>query len=542
GRHPRGGVETGDKTAPLPKPAMTWQRAAFWAAVIFVPLALAAGGLIYWKHSEVQVRIDQAEGASQIAKGLFDGGEYEAAAKNYLDILYKFPDLKSIVIDADQHVSMARAEQALKKKEWDTADKCANDAKDKEAPPSWQSNFRARFQKLRDVEEKLNLADAADKAGDFEKARGIIDELMARFSDLKLGDQILQLQEKIALRAYRSLVDKGKQAYTNRDYVGARGFFDQARQQRETPEVLELLKKVDTAAKLTEKYNEAEAALAAGKWSEAAKAYSDCILLAPSEFYRTKMNKAKAEALATEAKTFVDNNLTEDAKKRYTQVLALNPQHAEALKYLKDLGQAENLAGFIKAGDDAKAAEQWDPAINSYNQALALVAAADEAARKALTDKVTECKLRSALGKAREALGQNDFAKARQYLDEAKAVSDTQEVKDLGAQVDSREQYLQHLNTGKELLSQANYVKALAEFQAAQKIENTPEVQELIRECQYRRNLASGKLLLDTRKYAEARAIFLIAQRFRDTAEVAANIKVAEDLQKKAQKAESGGP
>jgi hypothetical protein len=101
---------------------------------------------------------------------------------------------------------------------------------------------------------------------------------------------------------------------------------------------------------------------------------------------------------------------------------------------------------------------------------------------------------------------------------------------------------MQHLNVGKELLQQANYVKALAEFQAAQKIENTPEVQDLIRECQYRRNLASGKVLLETKKYAEARGIFKIAQTYRDTPEVQALIKVAEDLLKKAQKAEASGP
>jgi tetratricopeptide (TPR) repeat protein len=437
---------------------------------------------------------------------------------------------------------MARAEEALAKKEWERADKAANDAQAREADPRWQNDFRARFQKQRDIEERLNQADAAEKTGDYEKANTIITELMTRYADLKLSDRIVQLQEKIALREYRSLVDQGKQQYAGRDYAAARTFFDKARQQRETPEVIELIQKVDIATRLTEKYTEAEKAAAAGKWPDAANAYAECLKLAPSEVYRTKMNNAKAEALAADARTLKENNLLEDAKKKYTEVLGFNPQHPEALNFLKVQGQAENLARFTKAGDDAKAAEQWDAAINNYNNALALVDAKDDAARKALTDKVAECKLRSALGKAREALGQNDFAKARQYLDEARAASDTQEVKDVEAQVVSREQYMLHLNVGKELLQQANYVKALAEFQAAQKIENTPEVQDLIRECQYRRNLASGKVLLETKKYAEARGIFKIAQTYRDTPEVQALIKVAEDLLKKAQKAEASGP
>jgi len=536
-------AETGDKTAPLPKAAMTWQRAVFWAAIVFVPLALAAGGLIYWKYSEEQVRVNQVRSAMQIAQGLFEQKEFAAAAQAFLEILQKFSDLKDQAIIADQFVSMSRAEEALAKKDYDRADDYANKAKVKEAPTSWYDNFRTRFQKQRDVDERLTAAEAAQKGGDFEKAKTIISDLTTRYPELKnLNELIVQLKEKIDLREYRSLVDQGKQAYTARDYAAARGFFDKAAQQRDTPEIRELLQKVDIAAKLTEKYMEAEKAAAAGRWAEAAIAYKICLDLAPSEIYRMKMNRAKAEALAVDAKTLEDNNLPEDAKKKYTEVLGFNPQHPKALDFLNKQGQAENLARFIKAGDDAKAAEQWDAAVNSYVQALPLVGAADNATKKGLTDKITECKLRSALGKAREALGQNDFAKAGQYLDEAKAVNDTQEVKDLAAQVDNRERYTQHLNLGKELLQQASYVKALAEFQLAQKIENTPEVQELIRECQYRRNLASGKVLLDSKKYAEARGIFKIAQTYRDTPEVQALIKVAEDLLKKAQKAEASGP
>jgi tRNA A-37 threonylcarbamoyl transferase component Bud32/tetratricopeptide (TPR) repeat protein len=532
--------ETGEKTAPIPKPIMTWQRAVFWAAVVFLPLALAAGGLIWWKHNEVMQRLNEADARMHAAQELFDRGEFPAAAQAYMDVFRNFSDLKDKAIEADQHILMARAEEALGKKDWDRADKFANDAQAKDAPPTWQNEFRTRFQKSREVEEKLNLADAREKAGDFEAAKTVITELMTRYPELKLSDRIVQLQEKIVLRVYRSFVDQGKQEYLKRNYPAARAFFDKALEQRDTPEVRELLQKVDLAAKLTEKYLEAEKAAAAGKWEEAYQAYKVCLQLAPSEIYRTKMNNAKAEALAADARTLKENNLLEDAKKKYTEVLGFNPQHPEALNFLKVQGQAENLARFTKAGDDAKAAEQWDAAINNYNNALALVDPKDDAAKKSFTDKITECKLRSAIGKAREALGQDDFAKARQYLDEARAASDTQEVKDVAAQVDNRERYMQHLNVGKELLSQANYVKALAEFQAAQKIENTPEVQELIRDCQYSRYVAYGKLQYDNRKYAEAAGYFGLARGYRPTPEVEALLDLARKAAKAQEKALGG--
>jgi len=534
-------AETGEKTAPIPKPAMTWQRAVFWAAVIFVPLALAGGGLIWWKHGEVMQRLNEAEARMHAAKDLFDRGEFPAAAQAYLEIFQKFSDMRNIAIAADQYATMSRAEEALAKKDWDRADKFANDAQARDAPPAWQNEFRVRFQKFREVEEKLNQTDAAEKAGDFEKAKTVITELMTRYPELKLSDRIVQLQEKIVLREYRALVDQGKQEYKNRKYAEARAFFDKARQQRETPEILELLQKVDVATKLTEKYTEAEKAAAAGKWTDAANAYEVCLKLAPSEIYRTKMNNAKAEALAADARTFIENKLFDDAKKTYTEVLALNPQHAEARKFLGDLGQAENLARFTKAGDDAKAAEQWDAAINSYNQALAVAGAADDAARKVLTEKVKECQLRSALGKCREALGRDDFPTAEEYIDIAKGLApDNQEVKDLEAKIISRKQYVQRLNTGKELLQQANYVKALAEFQAAQKIENTPQVQELIRECQYRRYMAQGNVLYDGKRFTEAAAMVKMARTYRDTQEAIALEALARAAAKKQEKAQGG--
>jgi hypothetical protein len=458
-----------------------------------------------------------------------------------MEICQKFSDLKDKAIEADQHILMARAEEALANKNWDRADKFANDAQAKEAPPAWQNEFRARFQKLREVEEKLNQTDAAEKAGDFEKAKTIITELMTRYAELKLSDRIVQLQEKIVLREYRALIDKGKEAYGKRDYAAAQTFFDQARQQRETPEVLELLQKVEIAKKLTEKYAEAEKAAAEGKWTDAANAYEACLKMAPSEVYRTKMNNARAEACAAEARTFIENKLLEDADKKYTEVLSFNPQHAEALKWKKERGQAANLAAFIKAGDAAKAGEQWDAAVNSYIQAYQLVGAADDAVKKSLTDKITECKLRSLLGKAREAFGQNDFMKARTYLDEAKALApDNQEVKDFSAQIDNHERYTQRLNVGKELLQQANYSKALAEFQAAEKIEPTPEVKGLITDCQYWRYLGQGKLLYDSRKYAEAAAFFRMARGYRPTADVEALLDLALKAAKAQEKAQGG--
>jgi len=535
-------AESGEKTAPLPKAAMTWQRAVFWAAVVLLPLVLAAGGVIYWKYSEQSKRLGQASSAAKVARDLFERREFAAAAQAYLEIMQKYPDLDNLVTEADRHVLMARAEESLDKKEWERADAYANQAQEKDAPALWQSGFRNRFQKARDVEEKLAQAETAEKAGEFEKAKAVITDVMTRYPDLKLSDIVLRLQEKIELREYRARISEGNQAYANRDYVRAAALFEEARLKRETPEVLELLQKVTLATELTRKNAEAEQAAAAGRWATAAAAWADCVKLFPDESYRQKMNAAKAEALVAEAELLKENNVLDEATRKFTEALQFNPKHPKALDFLNRQGQAQKLAQFLSAGDEAKAKGDFEAAINSLQSARPLVDPTDAAALKAIDDKIAECKSQSLQGKSREALAQKDFAKAMQFAAEAQAVSDTQEVKDLIALIKKTEQYTLSLNLGKELLTQANYLKALAELQAAQKIEDTQEVRDLITECQYRRFMARANLLMNDRKYGEAKATFALVRRYRDTAEAQGREAEAARLLAAAEKAAQGGP
>jgi len=531
------GPESGERTAPLPKPAWTWQRAAFWAAIVCLPLILAAGGIVYWKYSEKQERRGMAASAAQVAADLFKRGEFASAAQAYVKFKMEFSDLRDMVVEADRWELMARAEAALLAKEWEKADAFANDAQAKEADGRWQSDFRNRHQKARDVEDKMVQAEAAAKAGDFEGAIARLTDLISQYPDLKLNDKLAELRDKVELREYRALVDQGKQEF-ERNLDAALDLFNKARQKRETPEVIDLIQKTTLEKELAVRHAQAEQAAKAGKWDDAARLYEECLKLRPADVIRQKMNNAKAEALAAQAKTLRENNLLEDAKKKYTEVLQFNPQHAEALNFLRIQGQAENLARFIRAGDEAKAKGDWDAAINSYVAAKPL---ADPKDHKAIDDKIAECRQQSALAKSREALGQNDFAKARQHAVEAQSIADNQEVKDLVAQIDKRENYTTRLNVGKELLAQADYIKALAELQAAQKIDDTPEVRELITECQYRRYMAQAKLLLNSKKYAEAKAMFGVARRYRDTIEAQGGESEAERLRKEAEKSAQGG-
>jgi len=522
----------GEKTAPLPVPKWTWKRAAFWAAVVAGPLIIASTALLIWKYTAEQKRMDIARNSQRMADDLFRSKAYADASKQYLQIVQDFRDLPDVALYAMQHAMMSRAEDALEKKDWRTADEAASAAERKyEAAPAWVSNFRERFIKGREVEVKINDADLAQKSGDFEKAIAILSDLSAQNPDLrmpgdvKLNDFIAELRDKLEMREYRRLVDEGKQAVAKGTPDAASDFFGRARKIRETPEILELIQSVENDRKASQFYTQAEKAVADGKWAEARNLYAEVLKYKPSEAVRKKMNNTQAEDLAAQAALLKQNGLVKEALALYVQVQQLNPQHADALAFIRIQGQKETLENYIKAGDDAMGKEQWDSAINSYMSAQPLLDPKDTATKQRIDGQIAEARYRAAMKRAQDAFAQNQFDSARSLAAEAQGHKDSQEVKDFLAQVDKRQQFKQHLDLGKELLAQGSYVKGLAAFQQAQKVEDGPDVQEFIRETQYRRYLVQGNSLMKDFKYQEALAMYRMAQRYTDGPEVQARIQ-----------------
>ncbi|HUU31588.1 MAG TPA: hypothetical protein VMY69_05745, partial [Phycisphaerae bacterium] len=562
-------AETAEKTAPIPQPKWTWKRAAFWAAVVAGPLVLIGVALLLFSYRGEQRRLDTARQAQRLADEQFHTKDYAAAALAYLKIAQDFPDLKGVALYAMQRAMMARAEEALQKKDWNAADDYAGRAeRSYEAPPEWVNDFRTRFNKGRQVEQELASADLALKNGDFEKAITILSDLSAQSpnlvlaGDVKLNDYIAEVRDKMEMREYRRLVEEGNEALRKKDLETAAERFYRARKIRETPEILDQIKRVENDKKIAQWFAAAKKAAAAAKkaadaakkaadakkadadaqwaeadaqWDEAYGLYAQIYNLMPSDAIKTEMNHAKAEGLAAKAAPLAASGLVKEALELYRQVLQFEPEHAAALAFSQQQGRQEQLDGFIMAGDEATAKGEWDSAVNSYSLALPLVDPADAGTKQRIETQITEARYRAAMAKAREALAQDRFDEATEQAEEAKTHNDTQEVTDFLAQVDTRRRYREHLDLGKELLSQGSYVKALAEFEATRKIEETGEVRDLLVETQYRLNLAKGKSLLADGKFREAAAMFRVTQRYKDTPEVQAYIQQAEEQALKTQ-------
>jgi len=524
------GAESPDKTAPLPKPKWTLKRTAFWASVTAGPLIVLCVGFIIHKYNQEVAREHEAFQVQRAADSLFDAKQYAEAAAAYDKIVYDYRDMERFTQYAIPRALIARAEDALQEKEWDRADAFVGAAKDKGADASVVDEFRTRFLKAREIEVKRAHADALEKAGDFEGAITVLTDLAGRYNDLKLNDKIAMLRDKVELREYRSFVDQGRQAFQKQLLDDAYAFWEKARDKRETPEILELLKTVSTEKKLADLYAQAEKAAADKKWADAYTAYKKCFEIRPSEVIRAKMNKAAAEDLLSQARTFKENGLLKEAGEYYVQVLQYDPQNAEAKQFLQAQGQKENLDRFIKAGDEAMAKKQWPQAIASYSSALALVDPNDTALKEVLDGKIAEAGYNAEMEAGDQAMAQKKFDDAIARYLAAQKIKDTDDVKARIAEAETKKEYWKHGSLANELLGQSAWIQARAEALAAQKVDDTPEVRALLTEIDYRRYLTQGKVFLNQLKAREAQGYFRMAQKAKDTPEVQAYIKQATDM------------
>ena len=524
-------AESPNKTAPLPKPKWPLKRTAFWASVTAGPLIILCVGFIIHKYNREVAREDEAFQVQRAADGLFGAKQYAEAAAAYDKIVYDYRDMERFTQYAIPRALIARAEDALQKKEWDRADAFIGAAKDKGADASVVDEFRTRFLKAREIEEKMARADALQKAGDFEGAITALTDLVTRYpTELKVNDKIAVFQDKIDQRVYRSFVAQGRQAFQKQQFDDATAFWEQARDKRETPEILELLKTVSTEKQLADLYAQAEKAAADHEWAKARDLYQKCLQIRPSEVIRVKMNKAAAEDLLIQARTLREIGRPKEARDFFIQVLQYDPQNAEANQFLQAQSQKENLDRFIKAGDEALAKKQWPQAIASYTSALAIVDPKDSALRDVLTGKIAEAGYNAEMEAGDLAMVQKKYDDASARYLAAQKIKDTDDVKARIAEAEKKKEYWKHGSLANELLGQSAWLKARDEALAAQQVDDTPEVRALLTEIDYRRYLTQGKVFLNQLKAREALGYLKLAQKAKDTPEVQAYVKQATDM------------
>lgn len=537
-------AETG-KTAPLPVPKWTWKRAAFWASVTAGPLILIAAGLLIYNEITRAGIEKEARQALTAADTLFGQGQWAEARARYEAFKNKFRDLGVDVEHAHRQSQMAKAEIAFGKKQWDDAYDAVDDAERAGASVKWVHSFRDRLAEAMKVAEGIGEAKRAEQAGKYADAVGLITHLQASFgeradiySGINLGEWVFELRYKQMTRDHQARLVDAKTAIDQRRYDDALKLLRNAQKIQDTPEVAELIQAVERRKTFEEWAGLGDRAAAEKKWRLAAAHYAKALEVQPSATIKAKMDEAKAEDLAGQARSLEAANLPAEAMKRWSEVLQYDPQHREALVAMKRYTLQKQLDSHIKAGDGAMRERRWDEALRSYESALSLMDP-DDKSQKSKRDRVEaqllEAQYRAPLSRGREAMERQDWGAALRELELAKSFKDTPEVDSLIDDIKSKREYYRLYNLAKELLSQSSFVAALETALTLQETHDTQEVRELVIEINYQRYKAKGLYYLRENEPDKARAWFKTAQGYKDTAEIQGLLQEANRLM------ESGG-
>ena len=548
----RGGTEVPavvEKTAPLPQPKLTWKKAAFYGAVIGGPLVLLAVGLLIWNHYRWAGIQERARAVIREADVLYDQSQFAQAAAEYDKIKREYEDLKSYAVYAHLKSLMARAENALAKKEWDKADRAWDEAAKNGATSNWSHGFQERLAASRNVEQHVMEAKRAEQAQKYEDAIALLDQLRVSYPDadkyagVNLAEWITELQYKQVNREYLQKMLDGKTALEKGLLDEAVRLFQAARRIRETPEVVELIQTVTNRKDFIRLEVLGDRYAADRKWAEAVDVYAKALKIQPSEAVKKKMDNAKAESMANDARALMEAGVPAEAIKKWSEVLQYDPQHPEALREIRKYAGREQLENHIRAGDQAMAQKQWEPAVRSYEAALKLLDPSD-AETERIQGQIVEARYEAAMERARDAVARRAWNEARAALNQAKAEKDSPEVNDLLVRLTDDQAYYQRLDLAKELMTQGSIVPALKELEAIQKVRDTQEVRGLIDDAKYGMHLAKGKYYLSQNELATAIARLKLAQGYandeKEKIEVQGVLKEANRLIQEQEKAPEG--
>jgi len=501
-----------EKTAPIPVPKWTWQRAAFWAAVLGGPLMILGSVPLVWSYHTSQVAVQRQTDREKTARLLFEDEKFEEAARAYSELAADYQNAPTVATRALTFKWLAKAEAALRADDLVAARSHIGMADKFNLDPRRSQDFYGRLDRKEAVKKGLADVDRLVKEGQYDNAMQILVALQNNFAGLDYGVRIEEIGNQKTMKEYAALIKEGDKYTASGNWPAAETLYGRAREIQETPEVMERLDMLHKRQAYATYYARAERAAAQGKWDEAGRDYEEARKIRPSPELAAKVKKARVQGLEAKAAAYEKSGLRDKAYAVYVEILSLEPQHPVASAKVELVGSQKKRDGFVKAGDEAMGKGAYKEAIASYQLAQPLIDPTETALKARVEAQVKEAQYQDYMATGHAAEEGRDWDGARTAYLAAQGVNDTAEVKDALANLEVTRDYAQRIVIGKELLAQFRYVPALKEFELAKEVRDTEEVRELIRETNYQRYLVQAKGLIKDMKYGQAIAVLRVAK------------------------------
>ena len=410
-------------------------------------------------------------------------------------------------------------------------------------PAAWTAEASQRIKSLDDNRmASQSFREAVDKAQkeldaeQFDEARRVMEQdlvkvPMTQYLDSERDKFLRKVDEKefrkritTLIAKGDSLADQGKLDQAEAAYLDvqellndskatllASGEADQYRQDVNTK-----LKEMTGTRTLSEQRARVAQARAAGDKRLLIVALMGLDRIEPSQATKDEIKSLRSDVALAEGRKALAGGDIAAAKRNFEEAIQHNPNNAEAKAELANIAQAKQHADLVSRGDTAFAASEWQTALDSYLQA------AKTGVDDALTLKINECKFRIKFAAAEKLRRAGKYDEATSLYEDAKQIKPSASalINNIEELMVADKQYNALMAEGDTAQKQQKFAKAREYYEKAQKIRNTAQVQEAIKDTRYGENLARGIEAWNARDYPGAKSYFKIAQGFKDTQEV----------------------
>ncbi len=182
----------------------------------------------------------------------------------------------------------------------------------------------------------------------------------------------------------------------------------------------------------------------------------------------------------------------------------------------QDIGRATELSNLTGRGDAALTGGSFGQAVTAYSAALALAPN-----NVILQDKLAEARMRQSLDQARDVMNRGDLDAAQQIIEAAQVVSpEAPALTEMLAAVNTQREYNRLMTEADTARDAGDFGKAKRLYRNADQVQPGEDVALRLEDTEYREWVAKARQSLEAGAYDAARAMLRQAQRIRQTPEL----------------------
>lgn len=334
-----------------------------------------------------------------------------------------------------------------------------------------------------------------------EEEDAVLIELEAR-----LGGQLTEKRVDGEIAEARELEKQGKRD----DAITA---LQRAAQKYSSPRIEDVLKQMRRDKAYDEAIDAADRAEREGNLEPAIAALTTAASIRGGDELASRIRNLKGRNFYDQARAAESAGDTARAQSLYTQAAGYGHNVAQqAIDRMKTSAQRD---AYVRAGDSAMAASEFDAAITQYENALRL------GADPGVHDRLTNAKVRLEVRKGQQLLDQGDIDGARAAFARARDLAPANTAAAQGlADITIRTQYMEHLASGDELRGQGKFADAKSHYRKARDLMNTEQVQQRLDDAEFDHLLAMVRYNIKKEEWDTAAGWLKTAAKIRDSEEM----------------------